>query len=303
MAADLTAALVHELRRALGSDVRVVGVPARLDGGYSADIYAFDLDRRPVELVLRLVDDEVASAREARVQSHVADLGYPAPAVVCSGGASSAFGRPFVMMVRAAGRTPLDAAGVMGVPKLFREIPRTLARLMTDLHALPTGALPGDPTADALAQVEGGPVRDWLEREHPTNERSVIVHGDLHGANLLVDGPDVTTVLDWELAGLAPPEFDVARTACVLATLPGVSRSAQRWLAPLGRRSARQFVDAYRARADLDPIALDWFDVLHAARLLSVGRGTGSIAHLWRPLRPALESRIASRLGTALDPR
>jgi aminoglycoside phosphotransferase (APT) family kinase protein len=301
MATDLTAALVHELRGALGSDVRVVGVPARLDGGYSADLYAFDVDRRPFELVLRLVDDGVAAAREARVQSHVAELGYRAPAVVCSGGAASAFGRPFLVMLRVAGRTPLEAAGVVGVPKLFREIPGTVAQLMTDLHALPTGSLSGDATAEAVAQVEAGPVRDWLEREHPTNQRSVIVHGDLHGANLLVDGPDVTAVLDWELAGLAPPEFDVARTACILATLPGVSRSAQRWLAPLGRRSARRFVDAYRARADLDQTALHWFDVLHAARLLSVGRGAGSVADLWRPLRPALESRIASRLGTAVD--
>jgi aminoglycoside phosphotransferase (APT) family kinase protein len=301
MDARLGVALAHEMRRALGPDTKVVGAPTPLTGGYSADLYAVDIDCRPFELVLRLVDDEASAVREARVQAHVAALGYPAPAVVWSGGAASAVGRPFIVMARASGRTPLDAAGVLGVPRLFREIPAVLAQLMAQLHRLPTGELCDDGVAASLDQVEPGPVRDWLERERIETRRAVIVHGDLHGANVLVDGPDVTAVLDWELATLAPPEFDVARTACILAMLPGIPRLAQRGLAPLGRRSARRFVAAYGARADLDPIALRWFDVLHAARLLAVGQGTGSVADVWRPLAPALETQIASRLRASAD--
>jgi aminoglycoside phosphotransferase (APT) family kinase protein len=186
---------------------------------------------------------------------------------------------------------------VFGVPKLFREMPCRLARLMAELHALPVGDLAYDGTATALDDVAPGRIREWMEANAPAPVPPVVVHGDLHGANLLVARDQVTGVLDWELATIAPPEFDVARTACILALLPGVVRAAQRLLVGAGRRSAHRFVDAHASRHPLDRERLRWYEVLHAARLLAVGRRQGRVSELWAPLIPALERRILERTG------
>jgi aminoglycoside phosphotransferase (APT) family kinase protein len=293
---DVAAPLLRELRGHLDGSLALTRPPEQLRGGFSADLFAFDVDRPPRQLVLRLLDDDDSAMREARIQAHVEALGYPAPRVVLAGSSDSAFGRPFLVLVRATGRTPLDAAGKLGVPKLFREIPAILATLMADLHALPIGDLVYDGTAAALADVEPGAARDWLLRRELTREPAVVAHGDLHGANLLVDAGGVTAVLDWELATVAPAEYDVARTACILALLPGVPTVARRMLTRPAARTAERFVGAYSMRRPVDGERLRWYEVLHAARLLAIAQRAGAVAGLWRPLVPALERRIAERV-------
>jgi aminoglycoside phosphotransferase (APT) family kinase protein len=287
----LAVGLLRELRRHFADDVALTEAPAPLSGGFSAELYAFAIDRDPHRLVLRIPADQ-RSTREAAIQAYVSNLGYRAPRVLFAGDEHSALGRSFLVMTRRPGRTPLDAASVLGLPKLFRDIPVTLAQMMVELHELPVGALPADTTDRMLADLGPGEIRHRLEAERPPTSADVICHGDLHGANLLVDAGEVTAVLDWELAGVGPAELDVARTALILALLPGIARSAQRLLAPLGRRTARRFVEAYAARRPLDDDALAWFDMLHAARLLVVARGSGPVAEQWRPLVPALCARV-----------
>ena len=52
-------------------------------------------------------------------------------------------------------------------------------------------------------------------------------HGDLHALNVLVDG-DQLTVIDWELAALGDPAFDIARTKLLLHAVPMDIPSAAR---------------------------------------------------------------------------
>ena len=125
----------------------------------------------------------------------------------------------------------------------------------------------------------------------------MLCHGDLHGENLLVRNGDVVAVLDWELAQFGPPELDVARTALILSTLPGIGAIPSRLLAPMGRRSARAFVAAYARRRAVDSRTLEWYDVLHAARALAVSREQSRVGNQWRPLQSRLQRRIARRIG------
>lgn len=55
---------------------------------------------------------------------------------------------------------------------------------------------------------------DWADEVLVRPQRSVLVHGDLHGGNQVWDGGDLRVVLDFETAGLADAEYD-------LRTFPG----------------------------------------------------------------------------------
>jgi aminoglycoside phosphotransferase (APT) family kinase protein len=176
-------------------------------------------------------------------------------------------------------------------------MPGALAGLMARLHDVPPDAAGADDgVGRVLADIDRDDVHEWLRAHRPVPAPPVICHGDLHGANLLFDG-NAVTVLDWELACCAPREYDVARTALILALLPGVPRAARRLLAWTARRSARSFVAEYVRRHPIDRDALRWFDVAHSARLLAVARRSGNVADLWRPLVGALDARVGAATG------
>jgi aminoglycoside phosphotransferase (APT) family kinase protein len=52
-------------------------------------------------------------------------------------------------------------------------------------------------------------VRSWLRANVPTNDVVTLVHGDFKPGNVLLDGGDVTAVLDWETAHLGDPHEDL----------------------------------------------------------------------------------------------
>lgn len=50
----------------------------------------------------------------------------------------------------------------------------------------------------------------WLERHRPETGWLTLVHGDFHMRNLLIDGELVSGVVDWEVARISNPLFDLA---------------------------------------------------------------------------------------------
>jgi aminoglycoside phosphotransferase (APT) family kinase protein len=50
----------------------------------------------------------------------------------------------------------------------------------------------------------------WLERHQPATGALTLVHGDFHMRNLLIDGESVCGIVDWEVARLSNPLFDLA---------------------------------------------------------------------------------------------
>jgi aminoglycoside phosphotransferase (APT) family kinase protein len=318
MALDRTA-LESELARWLGAGAWLREAPLRLAGGQSAECYRVEIRDPPPEtpsvLVLRLQNGDRAAARERAIQTAVAEAGFAAPRVFRAGDSASAFGRPYAIMAFAEGRDPIK-------DRLLRSMPAILADTMLRLHALDA-----QPARAALAAV-GLSARDvgipavldellssgdtgvtgaarWLSSQSPYPHADVICHGDLHGFNLLLDKGRVRAVLDWELATLAPREYDVARTETLFALMPGVGpralSGALRWL---GARAARQFVAAYVRRVPLDRDRLDFCRVLHALRLISIARGAGlapaGVRRLWQPLEEVLARRWQRLTGRAV---
>jgi aminoglycoside phosphotransferase (APT) family kinase protein len=292
--------------------------PTRIEGGFSSELFGFQLDRAPRglagPLVLRLQSDDATAEREQLVHAGVAALGFATPAVVLTGDSSSAFGRPYTIMERLDGSPAVELSGLAAL-RAFRDAPALVADTMSELHALDASAVVarlfrvgiGDQElgVDAVlgeidAAVDADPSREALDRlrvTRPRVGRPVVVHGDLHALNLwrLPDG--TVALLDWELATIGPAELDVARSALILSLVPGeISRVVRPIVMRMGRRAAQSFTTAYRRQRPVDDTALRWCTGLHALRLLTVVLARSDddrVAGNWRPLGRHLADIVA----------
>lgn len=87
------------------------------------------------------------------------------------------------------------------------------------------------------------PIEAVIERL--MTRRTCLVHGDFSPKNMLV-GADGLWVIDWEVAHVGDPDFDLGYLLCHL-TLKAVHRPAD---APAYRETARSFLDAYARTPD-----------------------------------------------------
>lgn len=157
--------------------------------------------------------------------AEAAGVTVPRPLWYC--GDASIAGKPFYLMQRIAG----EALGIritrLGPqPALAETLAQELARIHTiqppqpDLDFLhPVSATPA---LDAIALYRGyldelpepHPVLEWtlrwLENNAPPAGETVLSHRDFRTGNYMVDGGELTGVLDWEFAGWGDPHEDVA---------------------------------------------------------------------------------------------
>jgi aminoglycoside phosphotransferase (APT) family kinase protein len=314
----ITAGRAPALLAALGRDTGLGDLsygsqPTQLGGGFWAEILTFTLASAPPpfagELVAKLAPSRSHGEREARVQAAVAQQGFPAPPVLANGPGPQGDGWYFVMP-KVEGSPPLSAATpaalIRAVPALALRLPNLLADLAVRLHELDpepvakelqsrtewpvnvddlitdiataSDALDDRTVADGIDKVLAARPRD--------DDQPVICHGDFHPLNVII-GPAGTTVVDWTAARLAPPAFDVAFTALLLAHPPiHVGPALQRPLQLAGRWLSRRFVAGYRKRSraagwELPAEQLDWYTRLHAARILldTAALGDGAQHH------------------------
>ncbi|MEV4559109.1 phosphotransferase [Kitasatospora sp. NPDC049285] len=170
-----------------------------LGTGRTADVYALADGR-----VLRRYRDGLDARGEAEVMAHVAEHGYPVPAVWPADHAAD------LVMERLSGPTMADAlfAGTLGPG----DAGALLASLLRRLHEIPPRS-----AADPAHRV---------------------LHLDLHPENVLLTahGP---VVIDWFTAAEGEPGLDDAMTAVILAqavlSMPAVAALARPLLVPLLR--------------------------------------------------------------------
>lgn len=162
----------------------VVGLSALLPSGAEpfaagrdADVFAIDDD-----WVLRRYRDGHPVRDEADYMRHVANHGYPVPAVREISG-------PDLVMQRITGPTLAEAAVAGDVSA--KQLGELHADLHRRLHAIPAPS--GTPGL-------------------------TVVHGDLHPQNV-ISSTDGLTVIDWRDATEAPAELDIAKTAIIFAQI------------------------------------------------------------------------------------
>ncbi|GEA86709.1 phosphotransferase [Cellulomonas cellasea] len=187
-----------------------------LTSGRDADVYALDEDR-----VLRRNRDGQSVLREAAIVRHVWAHGFPAPQVFRAEGAD-------LEMERLHGPTLLQALAAEEVP--LREGATMLAELLNRLHRLPV------PQDDLLTVG---------------NADDVVVHLDLHPANVVLTESHGPAVVDWSAARLGSAALDVATTALLLAEVAADEGGDY-------SHAAQVLLVAFLAAVDTDPLpALD----------------------------------------------
>jgi aminoglycoside phosphotransferase (APT) family kinase protein len=211
----------------------------------------------------------------------------------------------------------------------FDALATASAEALAALHRLdPQLAGLGDigPPASGAAQLEAlvrhyqaartpdspdlGELRAWLQRRLPPAQRAALCHNDYKYDNLVLapQSPSgIVAVLDWELASLGEPQYDVAWTlACWIE--PGDAAELQAFgLTHLpGNPDRGQWLERYArhaAQTPADPVALYVFGLLRMAVALQqmyarYRRGEGGDARHARIV--ALVHEVAAQAGRAI---
>jgi aminoglycoside phosphotransferase (APT) family kinase protein len=89
-----------------------------------------------------------------------------------------------------------------------------------------------------------------LFRRRPAPVPEVLIHGDLALDNVLINGDDTMSLIDWSGGGQGDPRYDIA---LALQTEPGVA---------LGDIERAAFFEGYGG-APLDPATREWFVALY----------------------------------------
>lgn len=336
---DALLAVVRRTAHAPG--LRFASPPERISGGFWAEIWAVRLEGGPDDLngdvVIRVMPDTGVAEREMLVQQEVVRQGFPAPRVRLTGDSDDGLGRPFMVMDRAPGRPPIapvtGTAALAAIGRAAIRLPDLMARTAARLHTLDAA-----PLRSQLEGLDGAPVdvgdllsllgeraieaerpdlaraAQHMPRTRPPSEREAICHGDLHPFNVLVDG-DRVSVVDWSVALIADPAFDLAFTTLTMALAPiTVPRGLRRTVRALAARGAQQFLRRYRhhaphAEASLADDTLQWYTGVHCLRALvevagwvAAGTVDDKTGHPWLLLAPQMAVRLGAVAGEEVRP-
>src|SRR5262245_23672288 len=115
------------------------------------------------------------------------------------------------------------------------------------------------------------PAMTWLFDHRPTTEqRRVICHGDFHPQNILMAHGTVTGVIDWPIATVAEPAFDVASTRVILESVPlellGIPPAFRGLVEMLRRAGVAGYLRSYRRRRPLDGSRMAYYEAMACMR-------------------------------------
>jgi aminoglycoside phosphotransferase (APT) family kinase protein len=285
------AELARFLARANGaSSVEITGLEL-LPGGAIQENWGLDAEfaggrlSGTQRLVLRTdaptgVPSSLGRAEEFAVLRavHAAGATVAEPLFVCAD--SSVLGKPFFVTRRVAGTA--HGRQITTDPLLEPALPAIAARLGQELARIqtirpPRGDLGFLPSIDAARHIadfrayldrhpQPRPVLEWatrwLETHLPEPLALVLCHRDFRTGNYMLDGIELTGILDWEFAGWGDPDEDIGWFCCKGWRFARLDREAG------GIADRALFYEAYEKAAGrcLDPDRVRFWEMLANVR-------------------------------------
>jgi aminoglycoside phosphotransferase (APT) family kinase protein len=220
----------------------------------------------------------------------------PKPFFFCED--ESVIGAPFYVMERRRGVVLDDSfpEGVEPGDELCRGISRTVVDTLVELHAVdleesglgdlgkPDGFLRRQTEGwisryekaktDEISEVE--PLTDWLAGDIPESPPPAIIHNDYKLNNLVLNPEDLTevrAVLDWEMATVGDPLFDLAVSLSywiepddpdeLKAVMPTVTVTP-------GFMTRKELIDRYAKECNRDLSEMHWYVVFGYFKLAGI---------------------------------
>jgi len=236
---DRRAALADWLRDAAGAGSLEILAMDKLSGGAIQENWglAVVVDGISRDWVLRTDARSGVSTSHGRVAEFALlkaahEAGVTVPEALFLNADPTLLGKPFYVMARIAGRaeghivTRDPVLQGAGGDRLVERLGAEMARIHTvrpprdDLDFLPRPTAP--PALHRIATYRAylddmpdpNPALEyalrWLELQAPATTELVLCHSDFRTGNCMVDGGELTGILDWEFAGWSDPMEDVA---------------------------------------------------------------------------------------------
>jgi len=271
------------------SGARNVGItePELLSGGAIQENWGFDAEflggafAGRQRLVLRTDASTGVPSSLGRIEeftvlraAFAAGVRVPEPLWACAN--PSVMAKPFFVMRRVAGTA--QGRQITTDPGLGADLPAVAARLGQELARLQTirpprpelGFLSSIGAAQHIASFRAylddhprpRPVLEWaarwLETHLPEPAAPVLCHRDFRTGNYMLDGAELTGILDWEFAGWGDPDEDIGWFCCKGWRFARLDREA----GGIAERTA--FYRAYEAASGrkLDPERVRFWEVL-----------------------------------------
>jgi aminoglycoside phosphotransferase (APT) family kinase protein len=328
----LAQALAGFLERETGRRLREVAGLRRTAAGLSMETWLFnahfDGDASGQPLVLRrepahgggLLDTDRRC--EYRLLKALEDAAIPTPLVRWADLEGSALERPSLILRRDPGVCDYLVLNGDRDPAQRLRLAHGFCDLLAGVHTtdwrkLGLGELLDDPGPEAAvheldawaatraergagAYPELTAVERWLREWAPAAQATVLVHGDFKPGNALIDGDEITVLLDWETAHLGDPVEDLG-----WVTQP--TRRTEHLIT--GAWEQDDLLARYQAATGLavDPVALTWWQIFASYKtavitLTGLGgyrRGAGARlfrepAELFRILLRAMDEGVSS---------
>jgi len=255
-------------------------------------------------LILRLYPSFVDPARaiyEKVVHETLVARGYPAPRVLLASDDTESLGGGFLVMERLPGKTLADDFFQLSTilrlrTRAFGFVSRSMAQLHLRLHALDgiqllqtlrTEGLPESAppyrVSTRLASFEGrleqlgaragaanldglAPGIEWALKHRPKEPDEVLCHGDFHPLNVMSEHGEISGVIDWSLATVASPAFDVGNTLMILGQASGAAEGGI--ASALRGSTAKRYLSQYQKVRPLDMDAVRYYEAYRCLQSL-----------------------------------
>lgn len=232
----------------------------RLTGGVSADVFRLDFaDNEKTPSVVLRIHGETHSGHPAKLEfallKALAASGIPVAEPLHCDDSVEVIEEHYLTMALIDGST-----GV--APEFAKQAIESMARMLSDIHRVPTADLPKLPTRtqtypEVLNYLPTG--EEWGGLAELLEQKPMIYHGPLfflHGdfwpENIMWRDQQIVGVLDWEDAALGDPLCDVASAMLELRYF-------------YGEQGAQQFFDFYQTDHDIVEDRLAHWQIYTAA--------------------------------------